>query len=200
MADFSDGVASHLVKCPRPSMMLALKASIIKFCNDSRIWVYDVPEIVVTEASGRNYVMDLPEGAVICYIHNLWGRSEPHDQWSYDMYSGSREPYNYHIDHPDQFVVDSKYIRNHTLDLVVSLKPKQDSLSCPDILLDNYHDAIVSGAVASLQMQPGRSWSEPNMAAQHQAMFMMGVEEAKQKLNQGFGLKQPNYRVRPNFF
>jgi hypothetical protein len=85
------------------------------------------------------------------------------------------------------------------LAVVVSLTTKQDSLTCPDFLYQNYHDAIVSGAVASLQMMPARAWSEPNMAAVHQQNFDDFVKKAISDRDDGFGLARRPTRVRPHY-
>ena len=64
--------------------------------------------------------------------------------------------------------------RRHPLYLRVNLAPSTQSLDGPEVLFEDWADAIVSGVVARLQMQPGREWSQPNMAAVHQQRFEQG--------------------------
>jgi hypothetical protein len=194
-ADFVDGVSIHLSKCPRPIILNAIKYAVMKFCNDSRVWVIDAGEIDVTPEN-RIYSLDIPSETTVCYVHSLFGRDECSDR----IGRGERRAYyRYHIDHPNILVVDEKYIHTRTLNPVVSLKPSQNALSCADIIFDEYSNAITSGAVAHLQMQPLTTWTEPNMAQAHLQIFMQGIEDARQTFNRGFGISEPNYRTRPSY-
>lgn len=194
-ADFLDGISIHLPKCPRPIILNAIKHSAKKFCNESRIWVMDVPDIDVTP-DNRIYPLDVPSEASICYVHSLHGRDGVGDAFG----RGKRmAALRYHIDHPNMLVIDEQYVQGQTLKPVVSLKPMQNALTCADILFDEYYDAIVAGAVAYLQMQPVTNWSVPNMSQIHLAVFDEAIDTARQSLNRGFGISEPNYRTRPSY-
>jgi hypothetical protein len=66
--------------------------------------------------------------------------------------------------------------------------------------LDECRRAIASGAIAYLQMQPSQTWSQPNMAAAHQAIFEQSITHVIAQRDQGFGLMRNANRVRAQFF
>jgi hypothetical protein len=194
MAEFSDWVdvvSIHLAACPRVVVIDAVRTVAIDFLERTRAWVYDCP-VLTFDSTQAEYFLDLPSQAVLAHVWSARGRKYIKDQ--------STEP-EYHIQYPDILILqDPAKVRLLDFSPVVSLKPKHDALSCPDFLLGDYRQAIASGAVAYLQMQPSQTWSQPNMAAPHQAFFEQAIVHAIQRRDQGFGLVRTANRVRPHFF
>lgn len=197
-AQFIDGVSFHLYECPRPIILNAIKSSVMQFCNDSRIWIYDCQEFQVTNDQNR-YILNIPNDATICYIHSVYGRDNRKEHAGGNNRSYRRQPYLYHLESPNQLVIDEPQIETTILKPVVSLKPLQDALDCADILFDSYYETIVSGAVYRLMMQSSASWSNPNLAAMHMQIFQDGISRAVKAINDGIGLTEPNYRTTPSY-
>jgi hypothetical protein len=189
--DFLPGINIHIGnEVPRLAMLYAVKSVVRKFCDESKIWVHDCSAIDVIQEQ-LMYPLDVPNDSVICKVWSITGRKDIGDYYQCPAH---------HIQFNNQLVFDADLPNNlKQLAVVVSLTTKQDSLTCPDFLYQNYHDAIVSGAVASLQMMPARAWSEPNMAAVHQQNFDDFVKKAISDRDDGFGLARRPTRVRPHY-
>lgn len=196
-AQFVDSVTPHVKTCPRPIIIDALKTVIMKFCEQSRVWVFDCSEITTDEINNK-YELDIPTDAAVCYVHSLNGRHQIHPCNANGM---RRDPLLYHIQHPNVMVIDRKnLIADKKYNLVVSLMPRQDSLDCADILYDKYKSPIVAGAVAMLQSQLGTTWENAAMAASQYALFTQGIADAKQDMLDGFELASPDFRIKPQYF
>ena len=190
-ADFLPGINIHIGNdCPRLAMLYAVKSVVRKFCDESKIWVHDCPTIEANQDQ-LMYLLDVPNNAAICKIWSITGRKNIEQYYQQPVH---------HIQFNNQIVFNADLPNYLTqLSAVVSLTTMQNSLTCPDFLYQNYHDAIVSGAVASLQMMPARSWSEPNMAAVHQQTFDDAVKKAINDRDDGFGLARRPNRIKPYY-
>lgn len=190
-ADFLPGINVHIGNdVPRVVMIHTVKSAVRKFCDESKVWVHDCFSLDL-DPEQKIYQLDVPYDSMICKVWSITGRKDIGDYYQQPAH---------HIQFNNQLVFDAD-LPNHFTQLqpVVSLTTTQDSLTCPDFIYQNYHDAIISGAVASLQMMPARSWSEPNMAAVHQQMFDNAVKKAIASRDDGFGLARKPTRVKPHY-
>lgn len=193
-SDWVDAVSIHLENCPRVAVIGAVKSCVIEFCDKSHAWIFEHPEVTLVDGENRYQLVDMPNDSSICKVWGLRG----HNAYSCD----ERDNPRYHYEHPDLIVIDDELSVSSTLTTItplLSLKPRQSALDCPDFIADDYFECILNGAVAYLQMQPTADWSQPNMAAVHQAEYLAGIERARSRLADGFGKAKPRYRVQPQY-
>lgn len=65
--------------------------------------------------------------------------------------------------------------------LEVSVAPADAATTIPDDLLIEHRNVLISGALASLFLQPKRSWSDPALGAYHRDIFETAVSVANYK-------------------
>lgn len=180
-SDLVDQVSIHLEHCPRVAIIDSLRHVAIEFCRRTGCWV----ESLTLESPANEAVLqaDLPLQSRICRTLQLSAEKDSAHAIGDVQTDGT-------------IVLDEPFTTDTTLYLRVSLAPSTQSLDAPEVLFEDWADAMVSGAVARLQMQPGREWSQPNMAAAHQQRFEQGIDEAK---TASAHRSMRTGRVRPNW-
>jgi hypothetical protein len=68
----------------------------------------------------------------------------------------------------------------------VALKPTRSSTTVEDVLLEDYADIIGAGALARLQYQTGKPYSDAKSATINQVKFEKGMNVARQRANRGY--------------
>lgn len=194
MAEFEQflpNVTIHISSCPRLVVLNAIKSVVREFLQRSSIWVFDCPVINVVDPTQHMYPLDVPFGTTVSKVWSVKGRDQVAKYFECPI---SR------IDFPNKLMFEADIPTDITsLNPVVSLSTTQDSLACPDIVYQVYHDAIVNGSVAYLQSMPGREWSQPNDANTHQRLFEQAIQQAIFDVDDGFGLARRAKRVRPYY-
>ena len=76
------------------------------------------------------------------------------------------------------------------------LKPDKTCTQLPDILYENWHDAIANGAKSILLAQNGQPWFDPNMATVWGSAFNLKVDEAKWVKYHGYNKRPTKVRMR----
>lgn len=179
-------VAIHVSPCPEPAIISALQQTTRDFCKETRVWVHDVPETAVIPAQ-LSYTLELPEQTTIVHVWGIDGRTG-----NYEL-----KPEHY-ITFPNTLNFNKLPARD-TFKPVVSLMPSAESEEIPDLLVEYFQDYIVSGAVAHLQMQPFRDWSQPNAAEAHLFKYQQGLQEAILMRDNGLNMSKIKGRVRPQY-
>lgn len=187
---FIPGILIHVgTDCPRLVVMNTLKSTVREFCEKSGVWVYEHPDITISDHSQLDYPLDIPSLSYVCKVWSLHGR---------DKIAGYYGCPAYHLNANNRLVFDNDLPNGLTLlKPVLSLMPGQDALACPDFIYQNYYDIIVAGAVARMQLMPARAWFNPSLSMVHGQLFEAGVEKAKCDVEDGFGLARRPKRVNP---
>lgn len=79
----------------------------------------------------------------------------------------------------------------------VALKPTRASTTCDDVLFEDYAEFIAHGAKARLCVTPGKSYTNPDVAALGNALFTQGVNRALQRGARGHTRSTLSVRMRP---
>lgn len=190
--DWVDGVLIHVGNAPRPAVIHAIKQAAIEFCDRSRAWIYEHPQIELIANELQYQLIEQPTESAISYVWSLRGRN--------GYCCDERDNPRYHYESPDMIVIDNEKPFAKNIRPLVSLVPRQNSLECPDFIFDRYFEAVQNGAVAYLQMQPEREWSALNMAQFHQGEYERWIDRAKDHISQGFGKAKPRNIVKPHYF
>lgn len=184
--DLVQKVAIHLSPCPEQAIIDAIRVTARDFCKETLVWVYDVPEITAVPDQ-LSYALDVPELSNVVRI------------WGVDGRTGSyTDDKTYYLTHPNIINFNDKPKRD-SLKPIVSLMPSAASDEIPDFIVEYFETHIVSGAVAHLQMQPFRDWSEPNAAQAHLFKYQVGLQDAKNMRDNGLGLSKVKGRVKPQY-
>lgn len=179
----SNGSASNI---PRVVVVHAVRSVVRDFLTETHIWVYQPKNII---PQGERRLLMIPRDTYIC---KLWPMDDKH--WLSDQ--------AFHI-HPN--IVDlsdlgpSRSDKESIEGIKVSLSVTQSSLECPMFIYDRYYDAILSGTLATLQVMPGKAWSEPNIASHHKAMFNAAILKAEADMAGMLNIKKQNTSIPPNF-
>ncbi|TGZ35379.1 hypothetical protein EQ875_01660 [Photobacterium damselae subsp. damselae] len=153
-----------LVDVPIPGVMeTAIIKAARKFCRDSKILVktrrfeevHQYQSASIVEAS-----TELKGAGIVSVTSN--GKQ---------LSSGS----DYQVDGLDGV----KFNASFSEVLVVGIaEPKANTDQLPTILLDDYVDGICAGAASMLQMMPGATWTQPELAQVNERDFVSAIRHA----------------------
>lgn len=86
----------------------------------------------------------------------------------------------------DEWVEANTPSQDYDLVLTLALQPDLSAATVPDWLYNRHYRAIVSGALAELLAQPGRDWSNIQLADIHAGRFQKEVAAMKRRLFEGY--------------
>ena len=58
------------------------------------------------------------------------------------------------------------------------VEPRQTATTLPQILIDDYPQALACGAISKMAAMPGKAWSNPQLAAEMKPYFVDGYRAA----------------------
>lgn len=192
--DWIDGINTYIASradsasnVPRIIAVHAVRSVMREFLTESGVWVHKTRTL---SRSTEAWTLIIPRDTFICKIWQLHGcANHLSDQLYYE--------------HPNIINLSdlSSNDRKHeALDkLQVSLSITQDSLECPMFIYDKYYDGILSGALAALQVMPGKAWSEPSMVSYHQQAFSIAIRKAKADASNQFNRTKSSTTIPPSF-
>lgn len=185
--------------CPDPTIEAAIRLSVIEMCERTEIWQAELDPISAV-ANQWAYDLEPPSGTVIhSIISFLNEKGEPLEAVSAPMleyrYPGWREkPSNpkYYVKQDEDgqvWLAPAPALAKVNAYLMrVVLKPSITSTSASNIIMTDFRDCIINGAIARLLRMPDRDWSNYKTAAVHYAMFeqqLVEIEKRARKTNEG---------------
>lgn len=190
MANYDDlvsRVAIHVSPCPEKVILDAVREVVRDFCMKTKGWVHDCPAIEV-DPTQTIYDLDVPEGSATFHIWSLEGRTGQYK---------ANDDYFINLDGKLQF---NEAVRSSkTIKPLVSLIPTGKSEGFPDYIVNFFEETIVSGAVAELQQQPFRDWSQPNAVGIHLQKYEQGLAQAQRFRDEGLNKSKVRNRVKPHY-
>jgi len=190
MAEYDDlvsRVAIHVSPCPEKVILDAVRDVVRDFCIKTKGWIYDCPAINI-DSTKDVYDLSVPEGSSPFYIWSLEGRT--------GRYNDS-DDYFINLDGKLQFNGAVRYSK--AIKPLVSLIPTKSASGFPDYIVNFFEETIVSGAVAELQQQPFRDWSEPNAVGIHLQKYELGLTEARRFRDEGLNKSKARSRVKAHY-
>lgn len=185
--DLIDQVAIHVSPCPENAIIDALRRTVRDFCKKTKLWVYDHEEIAIT-ANQKEFNLNLPEETTALYVWGMNGRSGTYSQSD-----------DYYLTFDNRIVFNRPYSHNKALNPLLSLMPSAKSETFSDLIYEYCQDTILAGAVAFLQGQPYRAWSQPNMVGYHTEIYERGVKDAIRMRDDGLNKSRTHYRVKQHY-
>lgn len=185
--DLVDQVAIHVSPCPEPAIIDALRRTVREFCEETRILVHDHEDVAVI-ANQSEIKLVLPEETTALYVWGMDGRTGTYNQSD-----------DYYLTFDNRIVFNKQNGINKTLKPLLSLMPSVKSTIFSDMIMEYFQDTIIAGAVAYLQGQPHRAWSQPNAVGYHLEKYKEGIAKGIKKRDDGLNKSRSRHKVRPHY-
>jgi hypothetical protein len=200
LSNFYPYVLPEVPGCPEISVDVALRSSLIEFCEKSLVIQRDHDPLTVV-AGVVDYDFEPPTGSLVVKVMKAWYKSEeliplaPDEVEDAELYNrsfsganttGSQPRYILQKDErtfslypiPDVNVANGLTMR-------VAYKPTRTASSFEDVLFEDYAEVIAAGAKARLMMSPGKTYTNPQLAVALMDMFGRGVNTARSRAGRG---------------
>lgn len=200
LSNFYPYVLPEVPGCPEISVDVALRSSLIEFCEKSLVIQRDHDPLTVV-AGVVDYDFEPPTGSLVIKVMKAWYKSEeliplaPDEVEDAELYNrsfsdantaGSQPRYILQKDErtfslypiPDANVANGLTMR-------VAYKPTRTASSFEDVLFEDYAEVIAAGAKARLMMSPGKTYTNPQLAVAMMDMFGRGVNTARSRAGRG---------------
>lgn len=195
---------------PYPLVLRELRLSLERFCKQSLAWRVPITPITVVDASpevtvpgvngGVDIALVLPVNSRLIKLRAVTYNSNPISPTSFAQMDMKYPSWRTRVTSTPMFIETPTGCT-----LVPTPSGDRDfsaqAVLCPDSVadsyddsLENYRQAIICGAIATLLAMPERPWSNSGLAVYHAGRFADGVAEAKIAAEQDH---QPKTRVTP---
>lgn len=191
IADLVPEVRIEAGHAPEPLVEQRLRDAVIEFCRSTWVWqetIWQRPSVAkrqVYEVDGEDW--DARVIAVLTMRHRgerLVPKTpqELDAQWSNWPDLTAEQARVFIPLGPNRFRLVPLPTVSHAqglTDIRVVLSPSHSADAVPDVLVDNYREGIVAGALYRLLRMPGRAWTQGNLAAVHLETFNAAIGQAK---------------------
>lgn len=205
-SDWLNDVHPDVPGCPRVVAIDAIRQTVIRFCQESMLWRYNM-EPLITQIGVREYELDYPLDTRVVSVRAMAWKGRNLDEKSADVLDAENPSWRTRKGSPDAYVFanPNTILLSHepqaqeSLSATLVLKPAQTSQACGDILFEEYRKEIAAGAIAMLMLMPKKPWTDYELAAQKESVFLTATEKAKVRASSAFG-RRVRRRVRPSLF
>lgn len=207
---FLDYVMPEVPGCTNAMALLAIKNTIIDFCEKSLILQQD-HDPVTAVADVVDYDFEPPTGYLVLKIMNAWYKGQKLDPYSPDQVE-TPSVYNqnsgYLVNRGDPRFYLQKDARTFSLypipretvplsvTMRIAVKPTRSSTSIDDIIFEEYAEIIGHGAVSRLALSPGKPFSNRQLAADKQSLYIAGLNVARDRAQKGYVRASKHVRMR----
>lgn len=207
---FLDYVLPHVPGCTHEMALLEIKNTIIDFCEKSLI--LQVDHDPVTAVNGvMDYDLEPPKDYLVTKIMKVWFKGQELDGESPDEIK-TPSVYNQN----SGYVVNKGYPRFYlqkdarsfsvypipdettklSLTLRVALKPTRSAQTIDDLIFEEYAEIIGHGAITRLALSPGKPYSSQPVAATRNALYMAGLNVARDRAQKGYVRQSKHVKMR----
>ena len=175
--------------CPDMLIENAIRSSTIELCEKAGVYKKEL-DVITTTANIYEYDLEPPSGTAVHKINWVTHKGidlEPlstslletrKPKWREAAYAGTPEYFVkvtqslfWLVPVPNVTTTSSTYVH-------VQLKPTHSSTSCDSDVMNDYRDAIVTGAVFRLLRMPSKDWTDYAGAQAYGTFFLKEVEIA----------------------
>ncbi len=177
-----DEIQFEMPEAAYDAIVLHLRRSIIKFCEDSHYWQEDIGPVRVVSVSNS---YDLPLSRSIALVgvmsvstaDKVFERCET-DDVKYRFWQDS--PFSILLYPNDEFI-------GQDLSIAAALKPtiQGDAFKVSESLVEQYRDALIAGAKAALYKTPRKPWTDLNQAQINDSIFDAIASDALRHVARG---------------
>lgn len=208
--EFLDYVLPQVPGCTNEMALLEIKNTIIDFCEKSLILQTDLDPIT-TIPNVSEYDLEPPNDRLVVKIMKMWFKGVNLDPRALDeiftpsafntrsgaLVEKSDPRFYYQKDartfsvYPIPNVKDSLAIT-----LRVALKPTRSATTIDDLIYEEYAETIGRGAVTRLALSPGKPYSNAQIAAASNALYIAGLNVARDRAQKGYVRASKQVRLR----
>jgi len=198
-------VKREVPSCPSFIAIEELRNTIIDFCINTDIYLADL-SLFQTVTGINEYEsadLDIPVGAELNHILDYFcevgestaqlseknlTRLEPKSLIGkpslFDLY-GKGKPKYYSQKDQETILIAPTPNENYSLYALYSLKPTATATTIPNIIVNEYQETIIHGALYRLQMMKDSPWSDVQAADLNKRMYDKGEAQAVRKTKYG---------------
>lgn len=160
--DLMPKVAQFAPGLPEPTAIEHIRDAAIILCKRTRCW----RELLESQTTGAlNALPTMPVGADLFEIESAYFDDQELERvgFSHDMlFHDVGIPHSISQASPNTVLLEPGGVG--TLKLSAYLKPSQNTDQLPDFMFDQFHDALVSGALSTILLLPNQPFSSPQLA------------------------------------
>ena len=177
--------------CPKVIALSAIRDSAIDLCKRTSVWTQTHSPIYLYN-NGVEYKMDdTPRDAIVDRLLDAKVDGNNIDvvfpRELFKLQGRKGRPLMCTVSTPGTVSVAPVPAERHEMVLRVALRPKKSATSMDDLVLDEWHQIIVYGALYRLKMMAEKPWSDNPGASSNKVLFDEGVRKAKVKAVSGYG-------------
>jgi hypothetical protein len=190
-SDWTPDVAIDVPGCPAPTIELAVKQTVIDFCERTH-WLRRTPlPIDATSGAGAKSFGSplIVAGENVQAILKAWLSGEPIEVVGPDDVEDDWPDWKTRVGDPERIVmesIDTYYIvpalavtRAAALTLKIAVGYTLAATGCDDSIRQHWRDAIADGAKARLMSIPNQKWTSPELAGVWQQRYVSAVKGAE---------------------
>lgn len=185
---------------PIPLITRAIRESVREFCRQSTAYRQTIGADNLTWLAGE-YTITIPDGFDLESVVSPMVLQDTEE--SYDIHGRSPEYLDANHagwrtvidDKPGYFAMlsDTAFVltpdtgtdRSDNLTVTLMLTPSRDSTTISDDFGNRWFDYLSAGSKYFLMIQPGKTWSNPDLALYNKAKWEKGIEEARAFIKTG---------------
>lgn len=206
--DFLDDVAPEVPGCPTFTIQDRIRWAATEFCKNSGVSV-ETTDSIDLEANEEELSLPTPSGDVRVW-QVLWMKTDSGPVLELDRRSMNERGIQWDGltgDYPLSYVRKSnevvQLIPKPTVDRVGALTlhcsyiPTRDADRLDAVLLDEWREAIVCGALSKLLNMSKEDWYDPSEARERGMMFSIYQSEARALADKDFSVGEQHVRMNP---
>lgn len=198
-SDFSPYVLPYVIGCPDPTLELHARLAAIEFFRRTLAW-RAVLDAVLTDGTDQ-VVVEAPTQAQIVKVKavSVAGREFPLVETTHGAELSRTAPGREFAFARDSRTLAVYPVQTAGVSVVAeaALAPSINAEQLPDALAQSHMQDIANGAIAAIMRVPGQTFTDPNGAQGHQAIFERRIATVAAK--HGRGLMAAKMRSRPTF-
>lgn len=201
-------VQPFVLECPQPLIVKAIRETVIELCKTAEIYKYTPAEISIVIAQ-YSYTPVIPTGTrIIKYgLVYVGGTQIGFSPWERVLATDLKfNSVSAQVGTPSVHTYRNLNTLNlHptpnavlTLGIVtdVILAPTETSTGVDQVIVDEYRETIVDGAVRRLTAIPKKTWTDPQMSVLRGNLFRRGVSDAYHRAHTSNGAVTQTVQLR----
>lgn len=185
IADLLPEILVDAPECPDATARLAILNAAIELCTDSLVW-NEIQDPFVLIDDHPTYDIDTPDQAEVVAVMGAWlpfGQLHPktmseivqmYPNWQAASAPSPQYFNNVPGDSTIRLFPMPSNAQGARLTLRVAYAPTRAATELPDSLVRGYRELLLQGALARLQLQPRKPWSDPKLGAFNGERFAAG--------------------------
>ena len=190
--DFFPQILPDAPGVPEPIAINAIRNACIEFCEKSLILARDLDPITIRQGI-IDYDLEADSGYLVTKVMTAFVENTKINPMAPDFVREAAVYNRLFSSYQAQQSTPSAYLQKSERQITIWPVPEKDysngltiSVSVDGVLLEDYAEAIASGALRRLMATVGTSYSNPKMAAVHEGMFQVALNVARQRATHGY--------------